>query len=408
MEVLGLLIGVFFFILLEGFFAGSEIALLSADKGLLKSVAKKKNLGFVLRFLDNQEEYITLTMLGYTVSIVFAATLYTLSLMSLARNFPQIEGFEVLLAETLVVFTIIFGEIIPKSLFQHNANRIIIPSLFLLDKLRVPVKPLLLLSKVISRTISKRFTRGSSYQIRRRDVIELLREEASLPDHERLMVSNILSFRDRRVGEIVKPLYEVVMISENASVKQAVEKIKESGYSRIPVYRVRVDDIVGYISAYDLIDRRNHEPIKRFVREIIVFSEYTPLPQVIERFNEKKEHMGIVVDERGAIVGIITLEDIVKEIIGEIHDNKSNGEIIKEISKDKWIVDGKLELSEFVRITGIRVPEGNYSTVGGYIAYLKGGIPAKGETLRENSYTFKVIDSDSRRVKKVLVEKTHQ
>ncbi len=408
MEVLGLLIGVFFFILLEGFFAGSEIALLSADKGLLKSVSKKRNLQFVVRFLDNQEEYITLTMLGYTVSIVFAATLYTLSLMSLAKTFPQIQGFEVLLAETLVVFTIIFGEIIPKSLFQHYANKIIIPSLFVLDKLRIPVKPLLLLSKVISRAISKRFAKGTLNQIRRRDIIELLREESALQDYERLVVSNILSFKERRVGEIVKPLYEVVMISESANVGQAVEKIKESGYSRIPVYRVRVDDIVGYISAYDLIDKGHNEPIKKYVREILIFSEYTPLPEVIERFNKKKEHMGIVVDERGAIVGIITLEDIVKEIIGELHGKKSNGELIKEISKGKWIVDGKLELSEFLRLTGLRIPAGNYSTLGGYIAYLKGGVPAKGEVLKENGYVFKVVDADIRRVKKVLVEKVKE
>ncbi len=405
MEVLGLLIGVFFFIILEGFFAGSEIALLSADKGLLKSVARKKNLHFVERFLDNQEEYITLTMLGYTVSIVFAATLYTLSLITLAKTFPQIEGYEVLLAETLVIFTIIFGEIIPKSLFQHNANRIIIPSLFILDKLRIPVKPLLFLSKVISRLISRRFAKGTLNQIRRKDIIELLREEATLPEYEKLVVSNILSFKERRLGEIVKPLYEVVMISENASVRQAIEKIKESGYSRIPVYRVRVDEIVGYVSAYDLIDKKPQEPIKKYIREILVFSEYTPLQEVIDRFNQKKEHMGVVVDERGAIVGIITLEDIVEEIIGEIHGDSTNGELIKEISKGKWIVDGKLELSEFVRITGIKIPAGNYSTIGGYIAYLKGGIPSKGEILRENGYIFKVIESDSRRAKKILVEK---
>ena len=404
MELIGFFIGVAFFIVLEGFFAGSEIALLSADKGTLRAVVRKKRFKYVAHFLENPEEYITLTMLGYTVSIVFAATLYTLALLSAVKYVPSIAGYEVLLAETLVIFTIIFGEIIPKSFFQHHANRVIIPSLFILDKLRIPLKPFLVLSKVVSRFISSRFARTHS-SVRREDIIELLREKKTFAEYESLMVSNILSFKERRVGEIVKPLYEIVMISENASVSQAVEKVKESGYSRIPVYRVRVDDIVGYVSAYDLLDARPEEPLKNYVRKIIVFSEYTPLPQVIEEFKKKKEHIGTVVDERGVIIGIVTLEDILREMVGSIHTDKGEEELIKEIAKDRWIVDGKLELNELVRITGLRVPEGNYSTVGGLLSFLAGRVPSNGESFTVGNFKFKVVSSDDRRIKKVLVEK---
>jgi CBS domain containing-hemolysin-like protein len=404
MELIGFFIGVVFFIALEGFFAGSEIALLSADKGTLKAVVRKKKYKFVAHFLENPEEYITLTMLGYTVSIVFAATLYTLALMSATRYVPTISGYEVLLAETLVIFTIIFGEIIPKSLFQHNANKLIIPSLFVLDKIRLPLKPFLILSKVISRAISSRFAKTHT-SVRREDIIELLREKKTFAEQEGLMVSNILSFRDRRVGEIVKPLYEIVMISENSSVAQAVEKIKESGYSRIPVYRVRVDDIVGYVSAYDLLDAKPEEPLKKYIREIVVFSEYTPLPEVVEEFKKRKEHIAVVVDERGVIIGIVTLEDILREIVGSIHMDKGEEELIKEISKDRWIVDGKLELNELMRITGVKIPEGNYSTVGGLLSFLAGRVPKEGETFSMGNFKFKVVSSDRRRVKKVLVEK---
>ncbi len=407
MELIGFFIGVVFFIALEGFFAGSEIALLSADKGALKAVLRKKKYRFVEHFLDNPEEYITLTMLGYTVSIVFAATLYTLALMSLAKYFPAVSGYEVLLAETLVIFTITFGEIIPKSLFQHYANKLSIPSLFILDKLRIPLKPFLALSKVISRFISSRFAR-THVSVRREDIIELLREKKTFAEYEGLIVSNILSFKDRRVGEIVKPLYEIVMISENASVSQAVEKIKESGYSRIPVYRVRVDEVVGYVSAYDLLNAQPQEPIKKYVRNILVFSEYTPLPQVVNEFKNRREHIAVVVDERGVIIGIVTLEDIFREIIGSIHTERGEEELIKEISKDRWIVDGKLELNELVRITGAKLPEGNYSTVGGFLSYLAGRVPKEGETFQVNGFLFKVVSSDERRVKKVLIEKTKE
>ncbi len=404
MELIGFVIGVLFFIALEGFFAGSEIALLSADKGTLRAILRKKKYRYIAHFLENPEEYITLTMLGYTVSIVFAATLYTLMLMSLTKYFPEIEGYEVLLAETLVIFTITLGEIIPKSLFQHYANRVIVPSLFVLDKIRLPLKPLLILSKIISRFISSRFAR-SHVSVRREDIIELLRERKTFAEYEGLIVSNILSFKDRRVGEIVKPLYEIVMISENASVAQAVEKTRESGYSRIPVYRVRVDDIVGYISAYDLLSAQPEEPIKKYIRKIPVFSEYMPLPEVIREFKERREHIAVVVDERGVIIGIVTLEDILREIVGGIYTEKGEEELIKEISKDRWIVDGKLELNELVRITGVKVPEGNYSTVGGLLSFLAGRIPQEGESFELNSYRFKVVSVNERRVRKVLVEK---
>ncbi|WP_457600925.1 hemolysin family protein [Hydrogenivirga sp.] len=404
MELIGFFIGVAFFIVLEGFFAGSEIALLSADKGTLKAVLRKKKYRFVAHFLENPEEYITLTMFGYTLSIVFAATLYTLALMSAVKYVPAISGYEVLLAETLVVFTIIFGEIIPKSFFQHYANKLVIPSLFLLDKLRIPLKPFLALAKVISRFISSRFAK-THVSVRREDIIELLREKKTFAEYEGLIVSNILSFKDRRVGEIVKPLYEIVMISENASVAQAVDKIKESGYSRIPVYRVRVDDIVGYVSAYDLLDAQPEEPLKKYIRRIIVFSEYTPLPEVVNEFKKRREHMAVVVDERGVIIGIVTLEDILREIVGSIHTDKGEEELIKEISKDRWIADGKLELNELIRITGVKVPEGNYSTLGGFLSFLAGRVPGEGETFEVGSFKFKVVSSDDRKVKKVLVEK---
>ncbi|EDP74640.1 hemolysin family protein [Hydrogenivirga sp. 128-5-R1-1] len=404
MELIGFFIGVAFFIALEGFFAGSEIALVSADKGMLKAVLRKKKHRYVAHFLENPEEFITLTMLGYTLSIVFAATLYTLALMSASKYFPGISGYEVLLAETLVIFTIIFGEIIPKSFFQHHANKLTIPCLFILDKLRIPLKPFLVLSKVISRFISSRFAK-SHVSVRREDIIELLREKKTFAEYEGLIVSNILSFKDRRVGEIVKPLYEIVMISENASVFQAVEKIKESGYSRIPVYRVRVDDIVGYVSAYDLLEAQPEEPIKKYVRKILVFSEYTPLPDVVNEFKKKKEHMAVVVDERGVIIGIVTLEDILREIVGSIQTDKGEEELIREISRDRWIADGKLELNELVRITGVKIPEGNYSTVGGFLSFLAGRIPEEGEVFRVGSFVFKVVSTDDRKVKKVLVEK---
>ncbi|AAC06463.1 hemolysin family protein [Aquifex aeolicus] len=404
MELIGFLIGVFFFIILEGFFAGSEIALVNADKGFLKAVYKKKKYSFLKHFLDSPEEYITLTMLGYTVSIVFASALYTLFLMNLSKYVPEIKGKEVLLAETLVIFTIILGEIIPKSLFQHYADKVVIPSLYILDKLRIVLKPFLVLAKAVSRFISSRFAKGES-KVRREDIIKLLREKKSFSESLGYVISNILSFKERRIGEIVRPLYEVVMIPDTATVLQAIEQIKKSGYARIPVYRKRVDDIIGYVSAYDLIDKPLDEPIKSFIRRILIFSEFTPLPKVLEVFKEKKEHIALVVDERGVILGIVTLEDIFREILGDFISEKGEEPLVREVSKDTWVADGKVEINELRRITGINIPDGPYNTLSGFIAYQLGRIPKKGDVVSYDGYNFKVVDGDTRRVRKVLIER---
>ncbi|HID65757.1 MAG TPA: HlyC/CorC family transporter, partial [Aquificaceae bacterium] len=322
----------------------------------------------------------------------------------LSKYFPIIEGKEVLFAETLVIFTLIIGEIIPKSLFQHYADKIIIPSLFILDKLRLILKPVLIFTKVISRTIAKYFSK-SEEKVRREDLINLLREKKTFSESIGYIVSNILSFKERRIGEIVKPLYEVVMIPDTATVRQAIEQINKSGYSRIPVYRERVDDIVGYISAYDLIDKNLDESIKTYIRKILVFSEYTPLPEVLRVFKEKKEHISVVVDERGVILGIVSIEDIFKEILGELASEDSEKPLIKEVSKDTWVVDGKIEVNEFRRITGINIPDGQYNTLGGFLTYKFGRIPKKGEIVKFGGYSFKVVDADARKVNKVLIEK---
>ena len=404
MELIGFLIGILFFIFLEGFFAGSEIALLNADRGILRAVYRKKKYKFVKNFLEAPEEYITLTMLGYTISIVLASTLYTLFLMSLSKYFPQIRGKEVIFAETLVIFTIIFGEIIPKSFFQHYADKIVVPSLFILERLRHIFKPFLVLSRVISRFISSKF-KVSEEKLRREDLINLLREKKTFSDFMSNIISNILSFKGRRIGEIVRPLYEVVMIPDTATVGQAIEKIKKSGYSRIPVYRERVDDIVGYISAYDLIDKDLNKSIREFIRKILIFSEYTPLQEVLKIFKDKKEHIAVVVDERGVILGIVTIEDIFGEILGEIILENGEKPLIREVSKDTWVADAKIEINELRRITGINIPEGQYNTLGGFITFILGRIPQKGEVVEYDGFRFKVIDADERKVKKVLIEK---
>ena len=407
MELIGYILGIIFFILLEGLFSGSEMAILSSNKSRLEAFVKKSNNSYkdmVSKFLKNQEEFLTFTLFGYTISIVFAASLYTIMLFEISKDVPILKHTYIFFSETLVLITIIFGEIIPKIIFQKYADKLILPVIFILYKLRFLFGFSSFLSKAIKHIFFKFMSKPHSH-VSRNTILKIISKELDVDKFESLILSNILSFKERRAGEIVRPIYEVAMIEEGAVVEQAIYQMKSSGYSRLPVFRNTVNDILGYIRAFDIIDKDPNTPIGISIRPIQLFSEFSFLKDVLHEFKRKKEHIGAVVDERGVILGIITLEDVLKEIVGQISDDiRKEDQLLREIAKDKWLVDGILEISEFSRILGIDLTGGPYTTVSGYITYHLGRIPQRNEVVNIGKFKFKIIDSDRRRILKVIVE----
>jgi putative hemolysin len=404
MEYLALIVSVIFFILLEAFFSGSELAIVSVNKARLQILAKKDKI--LEDFLNDAESYVTLTLFGYTFSIVFATAFYTYMWIKIAQNQPLLKGYEPLLAESLLIFTLIFGEIIPKSLFLSNAEfltPLIVRVLYPLKKVLFPV---IHTAKVISDFISKHLSEGERY-LSKEEIIKILTEgKIKLSKTKRLLIANILSFKDRTISEIVKPIYEVVTISEDATVGQAAERIKDSGYSRLPVYRKTLQNIIGYVQAYDLLTAQKDEPVAKYIRPIKVIGEFERLKEVLDKFIRDKEHIAVVVDERGIVIGIVTLEDIVEEITGELYEKRKNEqEEIKKIAPDKWIISANIEVSELNKLFNLNIPRGIYSTLGGFIQYKLGRIPQKGDIVEIPPFEFKVIEADEKKVKKVLAVK---
>lgn len=406
MESIGYILGIIFFILLEGFFSGSEMAIITSDKSRLESMAKRANMPYkdlISRFLKHQEEYLTFTLFGYTISIVFAASLYTLLLYNISIQFPFLKNTYMLFSETLVILTIIFGEIIPKIIFQKYSDKIIISIIFILDKLKFLFSFSSFFSRLIKQLTFKYMPRPNTH-VNRNTILKIISEELDVDKFEADILSNIVSFKERRAGEIVRPIYEVAMIEEGALVEQAIYQMKSSGYSRLPVFRNTVNDILGYVRAFDIIDKDPNTPIGISIKPIQLFSEFSFLKDVLQEFKRKKEHIGAVVDERGVILGIITLEDILGEIVGQIYDIRKEDQLLREISRNKWLIDGKLEISEFSRILGINISQGPYTTISGYITYHAGKILQRNEKLTINNLKFKIIDSDKRRILKVIME----
>lgn len=404
MEILGFLLGVFFFVLLEAFFAGSEIALVSVDKGRVMNLYRRTKQEFLRDFYENPEEYITLTMLGYTVSIVFASTFYTLAVIKLSDYLTFIRGFEVIFSASLVVFTLLLGELLPKSLFQKHAERLILPSLWVLSKLKTFTKPLLTLARAVSRLITKTLKEKYQERLHREDLIRLLEGTAVREESLRIALRSI-TMRDLFATEEIRPIKEVVMVEENAGTEQVMELMKESQYRRLPVYRRRVDQIVGYVDLFDLVQSKHARLIRELIRPVHYFSEFTTLDKVFEFFKRSKEQMGVVVDERGNLLGIITWDDLQSYLIGGLSEGKvEEEEDIVEIEKDIWIADGSVEKERVERLLNVKLPEGPYTTLGGFLSFNLRGIPEKGQVVEYEGYRFKVLQRDERRIIKVRIE----
>ncbi|MCS7262159.1 MAG: hemolysin family protein [Aquificaceae bacterium] len=405
MEVLGFLLGTFFFVLLEAFFAGSEIALVSVDRGKVLSLYERTGQDCLKDFYENPEEYITLTMLGYTLSIVFASTFYTLAVMELSEHLTFLKGFEVALSATLVVFTLLLGELIPKSLFQRHAERLLFPSLFVLSRLKTFTRPLLVLSRQMSRSVTKLLKKGFQEKLQKEDLLRLM-EQASNQEESLRIALNLLTLKELFITEKIKPLQEVVMVEESASGEQVMALMKESQYRRLPVYSKRVDQIVGYVDFFDLIQSKHPKLVKEHIRSVHYFSEFTTLEKAFEVFKKSKEQMGVVVDERGNLLGIVTWDDLQSYIVGSSSEGeKSQEEEVLEIERGRWIMQGSVEKEKVERVLGVELPAGPYTTLGGFLCFYNRGIPERSQVISYGGYLFKVVKRDEKRLIKVMVEK---
>jgi len=407
------LIAILFFLILEAFFSGSELALFSVNRSKLKYMANNgdKKAEKIYKALENKfDDYVATALIGTTLSIVSATAIFVQFLHELSFYVPFVHSKEELLAEGIIIFTLLFGEIIPKSVFQHYADRIIYFIVPALEFFRKLFFPFLIFAKVISKLVYFIFRlkpeKGKSWS--REELLDaLILETEGIPEIEKRIIANVLIFEKRRLGEIVVPLSDVIAISDDKTVLDAVRIFKDTGFSRIPVYRKRIDQIVGVLRAYDLMFAKSEDTVDRYMKPIRYLPEFTSLPNVLRGFKQFKDHMVVVVDERGATMGIITLEDVLEEIFGDIRDEfrKKEKRMIKIHTQKELIVDGRIEIKEIETIVNEKFPEGPYETVGGMIIYFLGRMPKKNESITIDNVRFTVLKTTPRRVQEVKIEK---
>jgi len=423
------ILGVLLLILLVGFFSACEVAVLSTRKSRMKELFDDGNrrAGIVLDFQNNPEQFLATVHVGVVFSLIFASCLGGLLAIQYlvpalaesssawvreARSWIALGSVAVVIGFCVVVF----GELVPKSLALRVAEPLslrLAPTLRLFAALfRYPGKFLTLTSNAILLPFKDKTTFSES-RISEEE-FKLMLEEGTrsgvIDKTEQELIKSIFEFTDTTAKEVMIPRPDVVALNINMRRDALLRVVLEEGYSRMPVYRETIDNIVGVIYTKDLLGLLEHSNIiilQDIIRPAFFIPETKKISQLLRELQERKMHMAIVIDEFGGMEGIVTMEDIIEEIVGEIHDEYD--EDIRDVeprSDGSFHVNARMGITDFNERFGSEVPEAaEYETLSGFLHKRAGRIPDLNEEIRFERLSFTIVKKSQRRIRIVRVRK---
>ena len=400
------------FIILSAFFSSAETAFTAISRVKLRSLVEEKVKGAKLleRILKNKRDLITSILIGNNIANVAASALATAGMMDL-MTVLGIENFAVAMAIITGAMTFIllaFGEITPKSIAIKN------PSKFAL-KIRTPIYLFLLISRpaififnILSSIITKLFgldLHDVSKLLTHAEIkaiINLGEEEGVLEKEEKEMIDGVITFGDKIVREVLTPRTDVVSIDVTTDISKAVEIISTKGHSRLPIYEEDLDNIIGMIYAKDLlmVDVTDSTlKLKNFMRKAAFVPETVHIEEVLKQMRSEKFHLAIVIDEHGGLAGIVTFEDIIEEIIGEVQDEyDEEDQTFVTLSEHSFRVSASMNVNDLGRKLEIEFDNDEYDTVGGFVLSQMGTLPKQGDTFSYSDYTVLVKEIQKKRI----------
>ena len=418
---------------LEGFFVAAEIALVSVRRSRIEQLVDEGQPGArrVRRLLDEPGKFLAVSQLGLTVIGFFASAYAAVSLSEQLTGLLAGAGLDrgtadgvslVIVTVTLALFTIIFAELVPKTLALANAERFAIvlslPVEFLARVLSPVIAGLTGITNAITGMLGARVSNDAQITAEElRLIVERGGEQGVLEAEEEQMINAVIELGTRRVHEVMVPRIAMVTLTADATIGGAIDTIVAEGHSRIPVYENTVDEIVGIVYAKDLLPflkqgAPDPPPLRSILRTPVFVPESMSVDDLLHEFQRRKIHIAIVLDEYGGTAGLVTIEDLLEEIVGEIQDEYDAEEpMIERLSDDEARVDGRASVDDLAEIFETQVPledEDEYDTVGGLIYHRIGGVPKPGDQVALDGLTLTVESTDGRRVSKVLVVRNRE
>ncbi len=378
-------------LLFSGFFSGSEMAFVIANRIKIEIKSRKENIAAksAMFFINHPERFFSTILIGNNITNIAFASVSAVIFYQLF----QFTDWTILLVSTLIL--LLLGELIPKYIAREMAERFMLFSSLAIRFISLLLFPVVkIMESLSSKLSSNNVSRESISNLFTREDIEYLVNESqqagTVNKTDSNIIKKVLDLREQRVYEAMRPRTEIVGVELDTELNDVVSVFIDSGYSKLPVYEENLDNIKGFILAYDLFTAPKN--LKSILREIIFVPETKKSIDILNELLEKKLSIAVVVDEFGGTAGIVTMEDIIEELFGEIKDEYDVDEnICKKIGENTFLISGKTEIDHLNETFDLNFPTGDYETVAGFITAKTGRIPLTNETITIDDYQILVV-----------------
>lgn len=414
-------------ILLNAFFAASEIAFISLNDAKIDMQAKdgNKKAKKIKKMLENPSKFLATIQIGITLagflSSAFASEAFASELAPVLHNLvPSVDVSVwnsiaiVLITIILSYFTLIFGELVPKRIAMKYYEKIAFATIGVIRFISIVTAPFVRFLTFSTNIVSKVFgISGNEEETVTEEEIRMMvdvgEEKGSIDKEEREMINNVFEFNDKTASEIMVPRKEVYALDMNLSISKVIEEISDNEdfrYSRIPVYDETIDEIKGIVYIKDILlsTKNKSVKVKNLVKEAYYIPETKPLNELFEDLRKNRKQIAIVVDEYGGTAGIVTMEDILEEIVGEIYDEYDLVENnIEKVDENTYVLNGSVSVGDVEKALDIEIPEGDYETISGYLIEELGRIPDEKEkpVIETDEVIYKIEDVKDKRIIKI-------
>lgn len=404
LAILGAVLGV----LTAGLLSSARMAFLSADHEDIQARQRegKTWANMAVALMEQPERIYDTCKLGAELAFLGSTTL----LLALSREVWG-WGWAVASSALFLLFFLLIGELLPQAIVARTTHiwvRLVTRVIHWGHKV---VFPWILVQRAAVALGSGDVAgekAGEPHIVSRQELSWLIRGQgkgADLLEEERRMIRRIFRFSEAQVREVMIPLIDVVAVEEGATVLDVIRQVEEEGYSRFPVYRERIDNILGIVRSFDLLEASLDGGVLSFLRKVPFVPETMPVDELMLQLQREGDHMAVVVDEYGGSVGIVTMEDLLEEIVGEIEDEYDIQEShYKRLSSYQFLFNGRVGIEEVNELTGLLIPKEDYETLGGFLLKAFRRVPKEGESLIYRDAQFTIQKADERSIQEVMIQ----
>lgn len=404
------LITIIILLAMSAFFSSSETALTTVSTIRLKSLADNgsKNAKLVLTLKENPDKMLSAILIGNNIVNIAASSITTIFVQTMWGSWAISIG-----SGALTLLVLVFGEITPKTAATGYADKfslVVAKPIWFLTKVLTPIIVVVnflasCIMKLFRININEKESTFTEEELR--TIMDVSHEEGVIEEEEREMINNVFDFGEAEAKEIMIPRIDMCMINVDASYDELLEIFKENRYTRLPVYQDSTDNVIGIINIKDLILYRSGDKfdIRDYLRDVYYTYEYKKLDELMAEMRKDSVNITIVLDEYGAAVGLITIEDLLEEIVGEIRDEYDYDEedSFKEIAPNEYLVDGQTKLDDVNDALDLSLTSEDYDSIGGYIIGSLDRLPIMGDTVETDNVKLVVELMDKNRIDKVHI-----